>query len=1094
MSRKQKGLHISKRLLPTVVLFCVITPIKPVLGWQGQEQQIIERDLGGIDLVVLVDISASMSNQETSDPERIRWDGVKLMLDLLGPRDRILIRRFNQSCPAEFPESEAYKKIKDYLVENKFLEWEGEPDGPTKSIFDRGFARPDLSNNRENLADRIGRFNHSKDKDGAISGYLDYGNTRIVGALESISSQLTNQDSLSPDTHIVLLTDGLDDEFNNEFAVEYENASRPPKGAIDSWLRRRLPFLSGENPFRQPIPVHIVGLNFDGLEKASSTKARDLLTRLSHVTDGQFFEVADSRNLMEAFIDLTRKLRGYWVDRFEYKGNAGESVLKATRVVNGIIDLSILSYALNEAEGTPLKERIGPPERPLELTWEGVNENDLSILNGVRKERTGQDGTLYRFYHFGQSLSERLEIGESPFARFKSQVTAHMTLHGSERTQRLVLLKSTRNLFTLVSPKASETFSRHTPLQIRVDMADSRNFQPEWFEAIAHIRPVGTGQTVDGDIGGQSTAVVEYPLKPDSHGFQAIVPLSKLKQISEAGQYDYYEVNVTIKGKQTPEHALSGNSRDLPPRSFRVQNTVELKTLPQRYDLTLGNPSITIDVETSLPTEDPIPLQIEFKQPRLGNEALPLERFDVQFSNTDDQKRLVLKQGKGTVTITLNQPRLLPPKMSFNPGKLVVTNPSKVVSTERQESDIHLRIDSAKVKIAGTPVELDTGEDSGPLKVLLDPVEQPGYEDGEMTIRLEHVETSGRSGFPPQQLWLTTGDKNIALDKRTQTLDKMTLDKVFQVHFAPQGSPAPGRYKYRLIAEAKWLDTVETDVTLFLETPEIVLNHDRQEINLSPGSDATVTFNAWLRGLPDGQDRIYIKTADSEKDFRSGDEVAFRTASPDSRTQRFRIHAPDMSQRVPVITSAKDRGDGAPLTFTIGVPQEASYGRYFAQFTLSGRDVKDRTLIIQVNVNALEFEIATRGPDGKILWNKQNDERLILIVDTKMTQYLRVSTALPRSHSKESTQVALRGVFEDEGGRVQPIPEIKAQEGSLREDGQVFAVRFANATNGNETGSPFSIEITASAPELGVRQTNFRFLVHVIHHGQLLKRQVRHPK
>ena len=35
-----------------------------------------------------------------SDPERLRWDAVKLVLDLLTKDDRILVLPFNETCPA----------------------------------------------------------------------------------------------------------------------------------------------------------------------------------------------------------------------------------------------------------------------------------------------------------------------------------------------------------------------------------------------------------------------------------------------------------------------------------------------------------------------------------------------------------------------------------------------------------------------------------------------------------------------------------------------------------------------------------------------------------------------------------------------------------------------------------------------------------------------------------------------------------------------------------------------------------------------------------------------------------------------------------
>ena len=74
----------------------------------------------GLDVAILVDVSRSMRHfavrpVETrvesrtgngSDPERIRWDAVKLVLDLLTDEDRLLIQRFNHACPPKYSEEQ----------------------------------------------------------------------------------------------------------------------------------------------------------------------------------------------------------------------------------------------------------------------------------------------------------------------------------------------------------------------------------------------------------------------------------------------------------------------------------------------------------------------------------------------------------------------------------------------------------------------------------------------------------------------------------------------------------------------------------------------------------------------------------------------------------------------------------------------------------------------------------------------------------------------------------------------------------------------------------------------------------------------------
>lgn len=256
-------------------------------------------DSTGIDIILLIDVSGSMAEKsgnrgaayetgewDGSDPQRIRWDAVKLLVDMLDANDRILILRFNQTCPAN---SGQYRSVTGNTVgpwPERYLP------GRIPLTEERDFRHVlEYCDGRAHAAvsQRIAHFNHplmrlqrtNPESSAHEDGWeLDGGGTNILEALSVLNAPVTNRaasDRPERPKRIILLTDGCDqniDDFIENPDDDIAEDGYEPRVNVTR-LRQTLQFLNPSERVESKtvvataqvprIPVYTVGLNLKEL-------------------------------------------------------------------------------------------------------------------------------------------------------------------------------------------------------------------------------------------------------------------------------------------------------------------------------------------------------------------------------------------------------------------------------------------------------------------------------------------------------------------------------------------------------------------------------------------------------------------------------------------------------------------------------------------------------------------------------------------------------------------------------------------------------------------------------------------------------------
>ena len=1059
------------------------------------------RNLRGIDLVVLVDVSSSMGRPSggnpASDPERIRWDAVKLVLDLLGPADRILVQRFNESCPAGFSSFDTVKERDEYrdtLIKHWF---KGREIG-----FSEEFLQL-TERNRHAIADNIGAFNRNDDNLAQGKRYLDYGGTRIVGSLMSVAGQI-EQSSAVRTPHVILLTDGLDTDYGEGKFHDAELIA-----ALEAFTRK-------DAVGNGRIPVHIVGLNLQSEGPGNSRLARELLTGIAHLSGGNFFEVQDVKELTRHFVTLIRQIKGYWIDEFRYvpaEDGAGKTAVSL--VINGVVDLGILSYDELANSGNA-KHCIQPPLQELELEW--VSDEPSPFLKP--DVRSGKDNSLYRYLYFGPELLDENRLSSSPFKDLESLGRLNLTMRGNDSEQRLVLLKGIADLFRLLSPEAGATYYRDQTVDIRVEMAPSSHFAPGQFEVTAKFSSVGTGnQQAVGDM-------VSIPLMPFSdgtdRGFEGSLHLAQLSRLPDLeAEYHAYQVAVSIQGRGAPEikdHALSGNHRDLPPRVFTVRNYLEIKRL---HDIELSNAhkSAEINVETAWEVAEDIELNFILTPPappESGDIALPAPKLLV----SPNDGRLILKHdkatklGKATIRVAVDNDESPKHGVVYSPGRILLTHPAgmRMNSPLDLTSRIKLQFDLGRVAfVPESLAQLQAGQSetlSEAIRVQLQPATQPGFDNQTVDLALKQLPTDGtqvRNGtlqngsesaaeagnpdrpatFRTDELWLAPKGADMAPAQRSPTLSGIKLGEEFHVHLHPRGEKKAGKYQFRLEATGEKLLPVQIDFDVAVNAPDIELalpagnnsaesssTDDLSTMTLyaAPGESPRGVFVAWLSesAIESTSYPVYVKES------FVGETVTFQSDT-DTVSGHFEVTCPHIDAPVSLL-AGKDNAKLLP--FIVRVPKGTPYGRYSAELELTGAGVNSRKVTLNVVVNEFAFDIAASDEKtGEAIWRPCNEEEVIQLADLPMTQFLRLRTKLDVPiENPDEVQIQLAGPFQDEAFDPLTLPKLTRV---LSSDPKSIwlKIEFNAEPNFNSRGDPYTIAVVADGRQLHVPDARFSFSV-----------------
>lgn len=1082
---------IEKRLFRCLVMLALLA-FSAINGSQVRAQD--QAGLGGgIDLVMLVDISRSNWDIDDSadgkpknlvpgsDRDRLRWDAVKLVLDLLGPTDRLMVQRFNaQSPPQPLSDgtTEQIENSKNYFAGLERLKYFKPSDEFT----------PDLQflsvQNRAQISAKTLLFNRTDDefRNGdvvAYTGVLDFAGTRIVHALQVVEQRIQRRVT-GRQTHVIVLTDGLDDDYKED---PYD----------ESVLEKKLKFFVDG----APIPIHTLGLNLDAQGKVDAAKARKLLRGMSHITGGEFKEAATSADLIPFFLKFMEKIKGYW--RLDLQEKELEDGIAASRV-GGIIELGVMNYVVDQKvandENADKKFVTKPPEKRVEFKMLGLDNGAKTPLAELR---TGQflrrvdkiekldqkEDSIYHFHYFGPPANANGKVGKSPFAGLPRTANLTMQINNETDPQKLILLKGTAKLFELVEPAPKANFQRTQNMVVRVSMADSEYFKPRNFKITAKIAIAGQ---ID-----DSEAAKEYSLIPeaaarDDHAtdFVLRVPLTGLPFVGP--DQERYEIAVSIDGiqgpDQTDDHALSGSRHDLPGRTFSVDNIFALDPLAN-VQLTEKKLVATIPVAATFKNVvDKLELNFQFEPPSIVVDGKP-ERLKADlFTIEPADGKLVLTKGKGTIKITLNSVENLDRDNPYSPGRIVLNAPVGIpMKPKERAATISLSVGRSSVVLNGTPARLTNPQRTKTgLTVSLAP-DQPPI-GSEVTITLEPVEPDRKGGvFDVVELWLSKAGNVENAQSITAKLDEPFF---IEVNDNKRGESLKGVFKYRIKVENKHINSVSQEFLINIQAPQIVIEKTEATVHLSRGKSPLFEVNAWLTSsVKERIEKAYIK------DVESGQGVSFFQDSS-AGGRHMIVHCPDKSSPVELrdITDPNAQADRKTLvSFKVEVPSDIAYGHYWRDFEIVGGDVVGKTFRINIFVDGLEvdFFVGKDETTGKDKYTEKGSEEFVQFYRTTSTRRLRIRTGRNEPLSQADIQVSVIGDFRDDEGDVQERPNLKSELINDKRE-LLVTIKFPKVQNANVDGKPYRVRVQAESKKetLKVPHVEFQFNVRILSWKQVL--------
>ncbi len=415
----------------------------------------------GLDVVLLVDVSRSMFTTDTNpggmlnprdrpngtDPDRIRWDAVQVVLNLLTADDRVLILPFNNEAPASAQDSAG-----------RTLRIPGEL--PLELL--------PVGDNRRQLIGRVETFiPFGSVGDSPAAERTDLLGTAILKALRK-AAELTKPERVAPGRRLaaILLTDGKEDADQlRAFPGLKENAN----------LRYHLGPWALSSPERPGTPVYTIAL---GSEQAGLL---DLyyLRRMSTLTGGDSISVQRNSQLIATFRDLIWQLKGNWIKPIDLEDR--HPIEDTTR---GIVDVGILAYS-ERPEGDLPDHRTNPRNTALlttkpRFTWKPAGRRVYRRSD----HRVGRLVDSLDFWYFGRSTASE----GSPFKDLDDNTLTLETEFGPAAAgDRVAFAKSTALPLFEVEPPDLRPLSRYQGLDLRVHMSETRNFDPKQFRATAYL-------------------------------------------------------------------------------------------------------------------------------------------------------------------------------------------------------------------------------------------------------------------------------------------------------------------------------------------------------------------------------------------------------------------------------------------------------------------------------------------------------------------------------------------------------------------------------------------------------------------------------
>jgi hypothetical protein len=1000
----------------------------------------------GLDVVLVVDVSGSMFSKDAgrvadpsqynpngSDPDRLRWDAVELVLNLLSAEDRVLILPFNTEAPAA--------NFRDRL--GRIWQVPSGLDAQLTNVGER----------RRALFTQVDRFIHSSVLQTAS---IDAGGTSILGALRVAAERARAMDP-APNRRlaVILLTDGSEDDTTKKRFPDFEKQDN---------LRRYLEPWSRREPGRSETSIYCIALGTEEAVKTGVIKL-DYLRQIAGFTRGDFEWVQQSSQILPKFRDWIWQLKGCWTKPVEMSDRSFP-----TDTLLGIVDLGILGWVDRPggllANGRPDPRNTAPPSVLPEFTWEGTR----GIPTPAPDRRSGKDGGGYHYWYFGRTSTSQ----PSPFAAL-AESAVKLTSTWPPGTGYLTYAKRTSQPLFVSGVLPKVQYQRHEELELQVAMTPHPDFAPEQFKLTMTLLR-------QSDQAAPAAAEYSEPMAvdPRARGFRGSISLGSLPR--GPGATDYYSLRVQAEGRDQPLHALSQYRLVLPTHTIAVDNRLVLESV-SRVELTntVQDRRLSVPIRTRARIQEDVALAVRLAEPPRSPSGRPVPAQGLTVRSTDPNAaagNLRLRNGQGTLEIALADGALDPPleRGTYKDGRIELTA-EPTVGLEATSIPLGLRIDVAKLAAQPPAARLESrpeGDRTDPMQItiadhqVLVPANRP--------CKITLARAGGDAApFDASELWIEPARGPGAARAPAQEIE-LPLDQAFRIGFRPRpDAKKEGRqHIYTWTASLPGAEPARGTLALDFKAPQLVgPEGGKKVIRLGRGAEKDVSLEVGIRGQVGDRRRVRFRPEGGPGRNGRFAFVPVGASREQGETTAIELTV-DPDQEVEVVAAEPGKASPAEIhcharVASAPVPDEPplSDGRYQTRGILSGvkDDVAAVAVVLEVIVNSLQ--VLVEPPDTPGIWKASPRVYVRPFFDTELIKPIRLRTGLADPLNAGAIRITFSSFTSDYGDLItSPPPTPPPADVALVDEGRALELAFRFPPVANALERRYTLAATFDCPEL----------------------------
>ena len=911
----------------------------------------------GLDLVILVDDSSSMftdpnskskGNDKGSDPAKMRWDAVQLTVDLLTPSDHVAILPFEKETPSLRFKREA-----------------------------KGLQELDNEKKRTDVGEHISKFAAATD-DYEKNLRPNGRSTAIFVALEAARKLFPPGAQQRRREAIILLTDGgeqEDEQIQKIFDVKISSD--------EDLIRQNVNIMQIVNGRLEKygVPVYVFRLAPEGVSNADKTQLKkdmNLLNAIAKSTHGGYEQVENTEQLVETFRKTIWSLNAHWIETIELKPRASHTVPDRPIKLNGLIDLGMLCYEVDNARWGPQPRITFPPDpAPKQLLENNGKKLELKVagrtaivpanvpgLKDHKSKPTGQP-TGYSYFYFDQMNTPAEGFASKPKAGAGAFLAFDFNASNYER--RVFL---SRRAVRPVLELERETYYRHEPISIRVIMPYDGTFEPESFTARAWFDKSSIKVTLAGERGKDRSG-------KDVLIFFGSVSASDLP-VQIARGIDKENLKIEFVGEEKPQHhALSGSRYELPLRTLGIDNAVPL-VAPELVELSPLNvhQRIVLRPKFDLPRQEELQLAVKFAPPKWKGGS-----FDAKKAfTTSPVGDAIMRDNQLDLSISFDNTSHAFGNDPLEGGAITVDGqikskyrivryvpwPEREKISEQSPVRISIRAETKKLslpKYETISLRVRAGGASDSKSVSLIPSDPKAANVGEIKLKLT------KTTLPSAGLWLQAAGTKEALgkDRRRQELSITNLGEPIEIWFEPgveQATAIVGKEGHaELEVSGKAIDQSKTSISLVVDPPEIELRKTTQEITAYTGNKSLpVEVEARLKWIPGGSQTYSIKPAKDGKPA-TDKTLEFNGSEKQGKPRSIPVVLPKAIELAAPQIAIPDAWQTIKFALDLDLNPSIGPGKYKSQIELvhSNPGFPKKVVDLELRVNALELSLSVNN-------------------------------------------------------------------------------------------------------------------------------------